>query len=199
MSGIVGYDGAVSKIVAGPIEGFASGPTAGMPANAPLVAGGAPATPTVTPTSAPATNAANLDQCMKDCMDKAGRSTTAAAPAEKKMADFEHFSSMISDNLQGRRVYIEGMSNMGDITRDTIDASLSYILLGFVLVAALSWNSLVKEFLVYIKDKVKFGRSWMFQLFWAILATAIAVGAYIMMKHIFERDIEKIPLVGVIA
>jgi hypothetical protein len=94
---------------------------------------------------------------------------------------------------------IEAMSDMRTIANDSTNAALSYVLLAFSLTAALAWNDFVRGQMSVVRGLLHLPRGWMYDFGWAILATILAVFVYVIFKHVFDREVTALPIMGVVA
>ena len=104
---------------------------------------------------------------------------------------------LVQQLVQGKTV--EAMSDMRTIANDSTNAALSYVLLAFSLTAALAWNDFVRGQMSVVKALLHLPRGWMYDFGWAILATFLAVLVYVVFKHVFEREVTALPIMGVVA
>jgi hypothetical protein len=104
--------------------------------------------------------------------------------------DTESFNNQqVIENMQVR-------SGFGGFVKNTWTMSLTYILLGFSLAAALAWVDLVRN-LISTYVKVKSDASLAYFVF-AICITIVAVIVYMIIKGYLAPDIKDVPIVGVI-
>ena len=107
----------------------------------------------------------------------------------------EHFRSPNS----GKNVQIEGLTATGGwsgFVKNTWTMSLTYILLGFTLAAAIAWVDLVRN-LIKTYVKVRSDASLAHFIF-AVCLTIIAVVVYMVIKGYLAKDAPDIPIIGVI-
>lgn len=112
--------------------------------------------------------------------------------------DEEHLESFATNNT-GKKVYIEGLTaggGWGGFVKNTWTMSLTYILLGFTLAAAIAWVDLVRT-LIKTYVKVKSDASLAHFIF-AVCLTIVAVIVYMIIKGYLAKDAPDIPIIGVI-
>ena len=110
----------------------------------------------------------------------------------------EELESFSSQN-QGRKVIIEGMTaggGWGGFVKNTWTMSLTYILLGFTLAAAIAWVDLVRN-LIKTFVKVRSDASLAHFIF-AVCITILAVIVYMIIKGYLAEDAPDVPIIGVI-
>ena len=102
-------------------------------------------------------------------------------------------------NNRGKRVIIEGMTpggGWGGFVKNTWTMSLTYILLGFTLAAAIAWVDLVRN-LIKTFVKVRSDASLAHFIF-AVCITIMAVIVYMVIKGYLAKDAPDVPIIGVI-
>ena len=102
-------------------------------------------------------------------------------------------------NHKGKRVIIEGMTaggGWGGFVKNTWTMSLTYILLGFTLAAAIAWVDLVRN-LIKTYVKVRSDASLAHFIF-AVCITIMAVIVYMVIKGYLAKDSPDVPIIGVI-
>jgi hypothetical protein len=102
-------------------------------------------------------------------------------------------------NNRGKRVIIEGMTaggGWGGFVKNTWTMSLTYILLGFTLAAAIAWVDLVRN-LIKTYVKVRSDASLAHFIF-AVCITIMAVIVYMVIKGYLAKDAPDVPIIGVI-
>ncbi len=88
------------------------------------------------------------------------------------------------------------MQQVQGLVNSSYSMSLTYILLGFSLAAALAWTDTVKYF---IKHYVKVpGTAGMYHFVYAIVVTLVAVLAYDLVRRYLYQDIKQVPIIGVV-
>ncbi len=102
-------------------------------------------------------------------------------------------------NNRGKKVIIEGMTaggGWGGFVKNTWTMSLTYILLGFTLAAAIAWVDLVRN-LIKTYVKVRSDASLAHFIF-AVCITIMAVIVYMVIKGYLAKDAPDVPIIGVI-
>jgi len=118
----------------------------------------------------------------------------------------EHFNTSVEEevnesfsNHRGKKVIIEGMTaggGWGGFVKNTWTMSLTYILLGFTLAAAIAWVDLVRN-LIKTYVKVRSDASLAHFIF-AVCITIMAVIVYMVIKGYLAKDAPDVPIIGVI-
>lgn len=114
------------------------------------------------------------------------------------MTDEEGVHESFSNNT-GKKVLIEGMTaggGWGGFVKNTWTMSLTYILLGFTLAAAIAWVDLVRN-LIKTYIKVRSDASLAHFIF-AVCITIMAVIVYMVIKGYLAKDAPDVPIIGVI-
>ena len=114
------------------------------------------------------------------------------------ITDEEH-ESFTNTNNSGKKVLIEGMTaggGWGGFVKNTWTMSLTYILLGFTLAAAIAWVDLVRN-LIKTYVKVRSDASLAHFIF-AVCITIMAVIVYMVIKGYLAKDAPDVPIIGVI-
>ena len=102
-------------------------------------------------------------------------------------------------NNRGKKVIIEGMTaggGWGGFVKNTWTMSLTYILLGFTLAAAIAWVDLVRN-LIKTYVKVRSDASLAHFIF-AVCITIMDVIVYMVIKGYLAKDAPDVPIIGVI-
>jgi hypothetical protein len=110
----------------------------------------------------------------------------------------DHLESFATQNT-GKKVYIEGLTaggGWGGFVKNTWTMSLTYILLGFTLAAAIAWVDLVRN-LIKTYVKVRSDASLAHFIF-AVCITIVAVIVYMIIKGYLAKDAPDVPIIGVI-
>ena len=110
----------------------------------------------------------------------------------------EHIHESFTNN-RGKKVIIEGMTaggGWGGFVKNTWTMSLTYILLGFTLAAAIAWVDLVRN-LIKTYVKVRSDASLAHFIF-AVCITIMAVIVYMVIKGYLAKDAPDVPIIGVI-
>jgi hypothetical protein len=100
---------------------------------------------------------------------------------------------------KGKQVLIEGLTaggGWGGFVKNTWTMSLTYILLGFTLAAAIAWVDLVRN-LIKTYVKVRSDASLAHFIF-AVCITILAVIVYMVIKGYLAKDAPDVPIIGVI-
>ena len=114
------------------------------------------------------------------------------------LTEEEHIHESFTNN-RGKKVIIEGMTaggGWGGFVKNTWTMSLTYILLGFTLAAAIAWVDLVRN-LIKTYVKVRSDASLAHFIF-AVCITIMAVIVYMVIKGYLAKDAPDVPIIGVI-